>query len=363
MQGMPFAHYKGYMSRLMLRFSLMVLTGCLLSSNAFAGGSEGGGNGHASKFFDIAKNATMKLKMVCAGDPQKPECRYLEPLKEALLETTVTAQDIVLGPDAKPRDAGNNGKDTVIVSKTEWDKTDLSPDSAERWIRTAIHEFAVIKGLENNDVYGASAQIVTLQKNEGFDFSQIVGKLGAILPHNPTIGGIKFKNVHQNSDGSITLTSPTFMKGGRKYRIAYSHYDYAEITYGAPVICNLLGMDLIHEDTEEAPRREVAVSLTKEGRFLAHEQGDWNPHILFSYDYVSVLTEVTCMPKKHAAASLESRAIALVARGFSAVGSAGTQDGTHSQTSAVSDRQKKEMTETSEHSSVTERIVMASAAK
>ncbi|OFZ01776.1 MAG: hypothetical protein A2Z97_07610 [Bdellovibrionales bacterium GWB1_52_6] len=236
-------------------------------------GGTGGGSGHASKFYDVAKNAVLKLKMICTTDPYKSECQYLAPLREALLDVTVKAEDVVLGPDGRPRDAGNNGRDVITVSKSAMDKTSPSTESAERWVRTALHELAVIKDLEANDTYSASNQAVNLIKNEGFDLTKIAGDIGVgfIVPKaNQT--GINFEKANVNSDGSVTFSDLTFTFRGRRIRIQPELFQTDDrgnrrlYFYVGMHFCKRVGMDYLNQEDTSPDQIIDTVQLNGTGQ-------------------------------------------------------------------------------------------------
>lgn len=157
--------------------TLLTVSASIVFAVSDGGSSDGGGRGHASKFAGIARNAVSKLEMICKGN-QAPECRYLPKLQQKLKTVAVSAQPIVIGPDGKARDAINNKVSSITVSMTEMDNTPDGPSSAERWVRTAIHEYATIAGFDSSDNFRASDPILVLIKNSGFDMKSIAGNIG-----------------------------------------------------------------------------------------------------------------------------------------------------------------------------------------
>jgi len=104
-------------------------------------------------------------------------------------------RDTVLGRDGKPRDAGNDGVNTIFLDIDRWNdkqnELDQSriPEVRKAQVRLALHEPLVLAGLESNDNYDISIELVDILKNNYIDFNLLVGSSTTVSRPYKFFGG------------------------------------------------------------------------------------------------------------------------------------------------------------------------------
>ena len=166
--------------------SLLVFA--LASTRVFAGeggGTSGGGGGSiASQFQAIAKRTGTALDLICLDKRSSRDiCRNLGVFKKAYEgNTNVIAlepffgfdgnlEDLVLGPDGKPREAINNGLNEIQLSKLRWGKIPYSTAGNTRKVRLVVHEYFGTLKLESSDDYHLSNQVIDLLNQNQIDMN------------------------------------------------------------------------------------------------------------------------------------------------------------------------------------------------
>jgi hypothetical protein len=161
--------------------------------------SGGGGEGIAAQYSAVAKSAVGAVTLICKGadstDPSfKKACSFLLPLEFAVnnMKVEPRSRNTVLGPDGQPRDAGNDGQQTVFLDVDRWQdkQSEQDPnkvlDVRTKQVELALHEPLVLAGAETNDQYTISDEFVALLSQNNFSFDSLVGKAS-----EPVSGGDK----------------------------------------------------------------------------------------------------------------------------------------------------------------------------
>ena len=140
---------------------------------------ERGGNGGdmvANHFYEIGTRTVVALKQLCSS-VEEEICKDLSQYEDLVKKgVTVTSEAQVYGLDRKERDAVNNGKDQIIVSRTRWEEMEVSLTRNEKRVRLVIHEYLSNLGSEKSDEYTVSTRVVNSLKNNMFDLESIAGK-------------------------------------------------------------------------------------------------------------------------------------------------------------------------------------------
>jgi hypothetical protein len=140
-------------------------------------GAGNGGNSLASGFVDIARRVGKSMRMICGKTRNSNGCAGLNPYFIALPLTEVTTEEHVFGSDGKEREAVNNGTDHIVLSESKWQELIASSDSSERALRTVIHEYLSIAGVESSDHYETSLLWISQLKENNFSIISLAGSI------------------------------------------------------------------------------------------------------------------------------------------------------------------------------------------
>jgi hypothetical protein len=168
-----------YMMKQFKQFTLAtaLATTALTSAQAFAGDRVGnGGDSVATHFYEIATRVSKVTASVCQKS-QSIVCRSEEQLQDLIAKrVTIYSEQTVEGVDGRHRDAINNDKDSITVSRSRWEDMELSYTRNEKRVRLVIHEYLSILGLESSDDYSVSTPFIQEIKDKMFDIGSIAGK-------------------------------------------------------------------------------------------------------------------------------------------------------------------------------------------
>lgn len=103
---------------------------------------------------------TMSSGQIIGKCQSTPCFGFLEKIEQGLGLIKIRFKRNIVGPDGQPRDAGNNGKDTVYLSESYVRSVYLNYGRNSEFLALLVHEYGVLFGLEENDAYGASSRIM-----------------------------------------------------------------------------------------------------------------------------------------------------------------------------------------------------------
>jgi hypothetical protein len=141
-----------------------------------------------AQYSRIAQQAFLASDRICMMHPPDPMdigtmFACFQFMGEFYAHSTVVPKrrDTVKANDRKPRDAGNDGSDTIFLDVDRWAdmQNESDPerifDARIRQVSLALHEPLVLAHLETDDRYTISNQIINLLLENGFDFATLVG--------------------------------------------------------------------------------------------------------------------------------------------------------------------------------------------
>jgi len=170
--------------------STLTLSAALPTYSLAGANTGGGGNSIAAHFADAGKRTGALFHRLCASaDPSETElCSFKSNYLQAIaLAKVVPSQSPVLGPDGKPREANNDGINTINVDINAWKALVQSPANNERAVRLVMHEYAQLAKMESSDSYVRSGAIMQAFKSGMIDLSAVLGK-APVLPKSQPCG-------------------------------------------------------------------------------------------------------------------------------------------------------------------------------
>jgi hypothetical protein len=178
--------------------------GGLASAQASSPGGSGGGEGIAAQYTQVSGRVLNAVKISCLGlkgqgSPEQRACAYISKLNFVInnMKVEPRSRDSVLGSDGEPRDAGNNGKNTVFLDVDRWSdkQNETNPneiqDTRFKQVQLSLHEPLVLAGAEKNDQYTLSSALLGLLSKNDFSFDKLVGK-SAVYVNAPNSGNNYF---------------------------------------------------------------------------------------------------------------------------------------------------------------------------
>ncbi len=168
-----------YLMKQLKQFSLatLITTTALTSTQLFAGDRVGnGGDTVATHFYEIATRVGKVTASICQSSRSEVCSSEIELQELINNQVTIFSEKIVRGVDGRERDAINNDKDSITVSRTRWKDMELSLTRNEKRVRLVLHEYLSILGLEKSDNYSISTKFIKEIKDGMFDINTIAGK-------------------------------------------------------------------------------------------------------------------------------------------------------------------------------------------
>ena len=223
-------------------------------------GAGNGGHSLGSGFVDVASRVAQAMSLICVQASAKPGCNVLTDYTAAISSTSVVVEPHVYGADGIEKEATNNGKNLITVGEAKWKQLLSENDSAERILRTVIHEFMSVAGKESSNQYNQSVKWIGLLQTNYFSLKS----LAAGVEIDETI------KIFSSYDVRLTGTS------GGMYRITAT--DASALGF-----CRLKGYDRLISYESKLVEDQGSNELDTGGRSMK-----WN------YPPNATLSSVTC---------------------------------------------------------------------
>lgn len=159
--------------------SVASLTASAQTALAPGGGHETGGGTEAADDFDgVVRRFGRAFVKFCAAEPRFSSCQHLTVIKDklAIFEVKATPGQPKDPRDGQPRDATNNGRDSITLGISAWDRISSGPNASEARVSLAAHELFAIAQLDGENSYTRSNSTLDAMVENFIDLEKISGR-------------------------------------------------------------------------------------------------------------------------------------------------------------------------------------------